>query len=454
VTGSEPHEPGAGAPDGEARDPGALPPGFAVGEYRIDRLLGRGGMGSVYAAHQPEIGARVAVKVLAAELSRDARLVQRFVDEARAVNKIRHPNIIDIFAFGRLPDGRHHFVMELLDGETLAARLERGPLPPSDARRLLLQICEALEAAHQEGVVHRDLKPENLWIATPRHGQPYAKLLDFGIAKLAEDRDASLATETGVAMGTAHFMAPEQCRGEPVDARTDIYALGVILYRMWAGRLPFEGGSFLAVVTQQITATPVPPSVHAPLPARLEALILRCLQKDPAARPQSARVLGAELGEILEEALPGETVPSAAGPDRGETGNGKWGTGNGERGTGNVGSDLPRPVRRERVRAPVRWRRVVVGVAIAAVVASVAAIVITQGPRPLEPRPPAAAAPTSIARPVERAPAAVAPASVSDAPPARPAPRVKQRRSDVAPAVERAPSRLEEGGYLKENPFR
>src|SRR6476646_535006 len=324
-------------------------------------------MGSVYAAHQPQIGARVAVKVLAADLSRDVRLVQRFVDEARAVNKIRHPNIIDIFAFGRLADGRHHFVMELLDGETLAARLARGPLPPSEARRLLLQICEALEAAHQERVVHRDLKPENLWIATPRHGQPYAKILDFGIAKLAEDRDASLATETGVAMGTAHFMAPEQCRGEAVDARTDIYAMGVILYRMWAGRLPFEGGSFLAVVTQQITASPAPPSVHAPLPARLEALILRCLQKDPAARPQSARVLGAELGEILEEALPGETLPPAGAP----LPESERGTGNGERGTGNVGSELPRPVRRERVGetaglARGRARRVVATVAIVA----------------------------------------------------------------------------------------
>jgi hypothetical protein len=200
--------------------------------------------------------------------------------------------------------------MELLEGETLAARLERGPLPPSEARRLLLQICEALEAAHQERIVHA--RPETREPvdrgATPR--QPYAKILDFGIAKLAEDRDASLATETGVAMGTPHFMAPEQCRGETtIDARADIYAMGVILYKMFTGRLPFEGASFLAVVTQQITAAPAPPSVHARLPPRLEALILRCLQKDPAGRPQRARALGQELGEILEHALPGETLP-------------------------------------------------------------------------------------------------------------------------------------------------
>jgi serine/threonine-protein kinase len=290
---------------------GELPPGFAVGEYRVERLLGRGGMGAVYAARQPEIDARVAIKVLAAELSRDPRLLQRFVDEARAVNKIRHPNIIDIFSFGRLPDGRHHFVMEYLEGETLAARLARGPLPPTEARRLLLQICEALEAAHAERIVHRDLKPDNLWIATPRHGAPYAKVLDFGIAKLLDERDASLATQTGVAMGTAYYMAPEQCRGEAVDHRADVYSMGVILYEMWTGRLPFEGPSFVAVVAQHITATPPAPSSIRPVPARLERLILRCLEKDPAARPASARELGAELDAILAAAAPAETAPGA-----------------------------------------------------------------------------------------------------------------------------------------------
>src|SRR5262249_21952532 len=163
-------------------------------------------MGQVYGAVQPEIGARVAIKVLGRDLSRDQRLVRRFVDEARAVNKIRHPNIIDIFAFGRLADGRQYFVMELLEGETLAARLARGPMPVSETRRLLLEICEALAATHAESIIHRDLKPENMWIATPKHGQPYVKLLDFGIAKLIEDRDASSATDLGVALGTPHYM--------------------------------------------------------------------------------------------------------------------------------------------------------------------------------------------------------------------------------------------------------
>src|SRR4029079_3258261 len=137
-------------------------------------------------------------------LSRDPRLVKRFTDEARAVNKIRHPNIIDIFAFGQLADGRQYFVMERLEGEPLAARLARGPLPVSEARRLLVQACEALEAAHAEQIVHRDLKTETLWIATPRHAQPYLKILDFGIAKLTAEREAGPSTDLGAAMGTPH----------------------------------------------------------------------------------------------------------------------------------------------------------------------------------------------------------------------------------------------------------
>src|SRR5262245_27789209 len=269
-------------------------------------------MGEVYRAVQPEIGARVAIKVLARELSRDPRLVKRFVDEARAVNKIRHPNIIDIFAFGRLADGRQYFVMEFLEGETLAARLARGPLPVSEMRRLLVQTCEALSAAHAEQIVHRDLKPENLWIATPKHGQPYIKILDFGIAKLIEDRDASVATEAGIALGTPYYMSPEQCRGEAVDHRSDVYAMGILLYFVWSGRLPFEGQSYLAVVSQQMTAAPAPPSTHRPVPPALERLILSCLEKDPARRPQTARALGTTLEAVLAEALPGQTLPSAS----------------------------------------------------------------------------------------------------------------------------------------------
>jgi TolB-like protein/tetratricopeptide (TPR) repeat protein len=305
------------APSPVERD-GDLPPGTVVGEYHVLRLIGRGGMGAVYQAEQPEIGALVAIKVLGDEPSCDPVATRRFVEEARAVNKIRHPNIIDIFAFGRLPDGRQYFVMEYLDGETLESRLAAGPLPASDARRLLLQICQGLQAVHDERIVHRDLKPENLWIARPRNGEPYAKILDFGIAKLSETQQAPV-TDGGKTVGTPHYMSPEQCRGEGVDHRTDLYALGVILYQMFTGRRPFEGPSYAAVIGQQLTVTPVRPSLLRPMPAPLEAVILACLDKDPERRPPSARALADTLGPALELAIPAETlraVEPAAPPPR------------------------------------------------------------------------------------------------------------------------------------------
>jgi serine/threonine protein kinase len=277
--------------------------GSLIGEYRIDALLGEGGMGTVYSAHQPVIGKWVAVKVLKGELSGDPGLVRRFVDEARAVNKIGHPNIIDIFSFGALPDGRQYFVMELLAGETLATRMERGPLTASEIGRVFGQTLSALAAAHREKIVHRDLKPENLWMGLPRHGQPFTKVLDFGIAKLLE-KESIEVTQTGVAMGTPYYMSPEQCLGHNVDHRTDIYALGVMLYQLFAGRLPFEGQSFAEIVTQQITAVPSPPSRWRAVAPPVEELILACLEKDRERRPQSAE----ELGRQLEAAL--RAVPS------------------------------------------------------------------------------------------------------------------------------------------------
>jgi serine/threonine-protein kinase len=438
-------------------DAGGLEPGFAIGEYRVEGPLGKGGMGTVYAASQPEIGARVAIKVLAADLSRDPRLVRRFVDEARAVNQIRHPNIIDIFAFGRLADGRHYFVMEHLEGETLAVRLARGPLPVSDARRLLGQICEALAAAHAERIVHRDLKPENIWIASPKHGQPYAKILDFGIAKLIESRESPGATEAGVTLGTPYFMSPEQCRGEAVDHRSDIYAMGVLLYFMWSGRLPFEGTTFIAVITQQVTATPPPPSIHRAVPPRLERLILRCLEKDPALRPQSTYVLREELDAALAEILPGETLPPAARIEPPSAF------------TRETGPGVVAPASA----APARSRRLAVaGVAAVAIAAALVAIVATRpalrdhasAARPVAStaHAPPTSAPVLPAPPVvEPAPApAGAPAHAAATPlhgeasaPAKPAPAHKpasspQRRSQPAPSA------AEDRGFLRENPFR
>jgi serine/threonine protein kinase len=276
----------------------ALAEGVQIGEYRVEKLLGEGGMGQVYAAKQPVIGKRVAIKILKSAFSNDAELVRRFLGEARAVNKIGHPNIIDIFSFGQLPDGRQYFVMEFLEGETLGERIGREPLETEEAKRLLMQACNALEAAHREKVVHRDLKPDNLWIARPKHGSSFIKVLDFGIAKLIETEMVNV-TQTGVTMGTPMYMSPEQCIGQNVDHRTDIYAMGAILYQVFAGRLPFDGRTFAEVVAQQLTAVPQPPSAYRAMPAPLEHLILACLEKDASKRPQSA----SELGVMLEVAL-------------------------------------------------------------------------------------------------------------------------------------------------------
>jgi serine/threonine-protein kinase len=284
---------------GGAVGPADLTEGTEVGEYRVLRKIGEGGMGSVYAAIQPVIGKRVAIKVLAPHIAANPELVRRFVDEARAVNKIGHPNIVDIFSFGWLKDQRHYFAMEFLDGLSLAERMKRGAFEAGEARRLLRQICQALEAAHRQGIVHRDLKPDNIWIVQPQHGESYAKLLDFGIAKLIGDGDAGHRTQTGIVMGTPAYMSPEQCRGVNVEKGTDIYALGMILYEIYAGKLPFQG-SFAELITHHLVTVPDPPSRHGPVPRALDVLILRCLDKDPAQRPQSAD----ELWRALDAALP------------------------------------------------------------------------------------------------------------------------------------------------------
>jgi serine/threonine-protein kinase len=278
-----------------------LPEGMEVGEYRVLRKIGEGGMGAVYAAVHPVIGKRVAIKVLAPHIAKHPELVRRFVDEARAVNKIGHPNIVDIFSFGWLPDQRHYFAMEYLEGQNLTDRMKAGPIAIDEARRLLGQICSALEAAHQTGIVHRDLKPDNIWVAQPRHGESFAKLLDFGIAKLLGDGDAGAHTVTGAIMGTPAYMAPEQCRGVGVGPRADVYALGVILYEMFTGRTPFQG-SFVELITQHLSDMPAPPSRHAPIAPALERLILSCLEKDPEKRPASPAALRQQLEAALAEA--------------------------------------------------------------------------------------------------------------------------------------------------------
>jgi eukaryotic-like serine/threonine-protein kinase len=282
-----------------ATQPFELAPGTEVGEYVVGRKLGEGGMGAVYAGQHPVIGKRVAIKVLAPHCSANPELVRRFLDEARAVNLIHHPHIVDIFAFGDLPGQRPYFVMEYLDGESMAEAIERNRLRPDEIRRLLRQICSALVATHQVGIVHRDLKPENIWIARPAHGDSYVKLLDFGIAKLADPTRTNL-TQTGAVMGTPLYMSPEQCMGRPVDLRTDIYAMGVLLFRIFTGRHPFVGTVTTELALKHLIEPPPVPSTIQPLPPDVDRLILDCLAKEPERRPADAQILCTRIEQALD----------------------------------------------------------------------------------------------------------------------------------------------------------
>jgi serine/threonine-protein kinase len=267
-----------------------LAPGTEVGEYRIEGLLGKGGFGTVYAAVQPVIGKQVAIKVLARRYSADETVVRRFVDEARAVNQIRHRHIIDIFSFGTLADGRHYYVMEYMDGETLDQYLRaNGPMPLDKAVVVLRAIARALDAAHAKGIAHRDIKPENIFLAHDADGSVFPKLLDFGIAKLlVSDDDVRVRTNTGVPLGTPLYMSPEQCRGRNVDHRTDIYSFGIVAYRVLTGVLPFDGDDYMELLNKQTHEEPIPPSKRNPmLSPMIDAAIAWMMRKDPAERPRT-----------------------------------------------------------------------------------------------------------------------------------------------------------------------
>jgi serine/threonine protein kinase len=261
-------------------------------------------MGAVYAGIHPLIRKRVAIKVINRRFARDVKAVARFVLEARSVNEIGHHNIVDIFAIGELDDGRNFLVMELIEGvnlqEVLAAA---GTLQPGEVLPIYEQLCDALDAAHAKGFIHRDLKPANV-VVLKRPPHPFIKILDFGLAKLRTPT-ADDVTAVGTVVGTPSYMAPEQCCGEPVDARTDVYALGVMLYELLTGSKPFADPLPHRVLAMHVNKEPRPPTQLRPdLGPALEEVMLSALAKRPEARPRSARQLYTELRRVIGTPLP------------------------------------------------------------------------------------------------------------------------------------------------------
>ncbi|MGE0787337.1 MAG: protein kinase [Sandaracinaceae bacterium] len=274
--------------------------------YRIVGVIGRGGMGIVYEARHAILGGKLAIKLLRAEAWGDDEALARLKREAQTTSAIGHPNIVDVRDFGRLKDGSTYVVMELIEGDDLLRTVRRaGRLPWTRARDIALQICAALGAAHEAGVVHRDLKPENI-LLTVKGGKPdFVKIVDFGIAMV---QGAAKITQAGRVVGTPEYMSPEQCAGIEVDGRADIYALGVLLYEMTTGRLPFASDDLVQLVRMHMQEPPVPPSHLEPaLPLGFEAIVLRCLAKRPAKRFATM----AEVADALRaiEAAPIEAPP-------------------------------------------------------------------------------------------------------------------------------------------------
>ncbi len=302
----------AGRPEAEAAGGGGdrLAAGARAGDYEIERFIGAGAMGDVYAARHPLIGKRAAVKVLKRHLASSPDAVERFLREARAVNQVGHAHVVDVFAVGRLDDGRLYLVMDLLEGESLGARVRRGRLDADDALAILDDVAAALDAAHARGVVHRDLKPDNVFLARRDGERPAVFVLDFGIAKLLAPGDGDAAavatlTDRGAWLGTPAYMAPEQWGADGAGPASDRYALGVMAFELLAGRAPFRAATLPQMMEQHFRAAV--PSLAGTgaggdgvgLPPAVDDVLARAMAKDPDARFASARELTAALRAAL-----------------------------------------------------------------------------------------------------------------------------------------------------------
>ncbi|SEU19746.1 serine/threonine-protein kinase [Stigmatella erecta] len=291
-------------------------------KYRVEALIGEGGMGKVYRSRQLVLDKPVVLKVLRQSLLSDERTVARFQREAKAASRLNHPNSISILDFGQAEDGALFIAMEFVPGEDLHQLLVREwPLPEARVIRLVSQVLSALSDAHGAGVIHRDLKPENIMVEQRRNETDFVKVLDFGIAKITDSsgEDGPALTRAGFVCGTPEYMSPEQARGASLDHRSDLYAVGVLLYQLVTGLLPFESDSAVGFATKHLTEEPPPPSKRRPearISVGMERLILRALSKDPDDRPANAEAFKAELHalEIRERrrAEPAPRRPAAA----------------------------------------------------------------------------------------------------------------------------------------------
>ncbi len=276
------------------------------GKYRIDSQIGAGGMATVYRATRLLIGDQVAVKILHAEQFRDSQAPERFRREAQAAARLKHPNAVTIYDFGVSNDSQVYLVMELVEGKSLRSIIkQQGPFLPSAAAEIITQAAAALDEAHRQNIVHRDVKPDNIIVSSVASGIK-VKVLDFGIVRLRDMSAIGNLTQTGSVMGTPHYMSPEQCLGEELDGRSDVYSLGVVLYEMLAGVVPFNSPTSMAVVVQHVNTAPAPLRIlNVSIPASVEAVVMRALEKKREARPQTAAV----LAEELNAALRGGTLP-------------------------------------------------------------------------------------------------------------------------------------------------
>ncbi len=282
------------------------------GRYEILARIGEGGMGVVYKARQVSIDRVIAIKMLNPQMASDQQWVQRFSNEARACSRLQHPNTIRMFDFGQSQqDGRYFLTMEFLEGMVLRGAIQQGPMAPNRVMKILIQCCASLAEAHAIGIIHRDIKPDNVFLLNMAGSPDFVKLLDFSVAKLLQENDR-MKTQAGVVFGTPQYMSPEQGRGLPLDARSDLYALGILGYEMLTGRVPFNDDNPMTVLQMHLRAElpPLPPN----LPPNVVAVVKKALEKDPSRRYQSAGEMMQHSQQVFAELNQGQSIGGGGVP--------------------------------------------------------------------------------------------------------------------------------------------